>query len=825
MSSTTRRERVAITGIAITCALGDGAEAVWKAVRDGRSGITLTKRLDTSTLSCRYSGEVGTVPDPVRKPRGRLDRATAMALSVGAEAVASAGLRIESFDPYRVGVAIGTSVGGLDQGEQFHWELLAGGVEATRRHHMLTYPLYTSADALAAAFGLKGPKVVISNACAAGGNSIGWATDAIRHGRADVMLAGGVDVLDILSLAGFDSLKALDPQPCAPLSRSTGLNLGEGAALLVLEAESVAAERGAEVLGYLLGYGLSSDAHHATAPDPSGSGAFRSMRGALAQAGLQPSDVDYLNAHGTGTPANDSSEPRAVDTLFGATPPPMSTTKSQVGHNLGAAGAVEAVVTTLAMRDGVLPPTINVDPGLELTRDIVPNVAREQRIRVAVSNSFAFGGNNCSLVLGSSNFGAATGPSGPPPATPGRRVVVTGGGVVSPIGTGRTAFLEAVAAGAMGIGPAGPLDTSLSRTGLAAEITDRTYRTFIDRSYARRLDQLGLLVLAACRMALKDSGVAVNSANAERIGMIFGTFTGPMETVAALTETIGTHGPHKVNPRLFPNSVMNAAVGHACLSLQVKGPLSTLASGCASGLTGLGYATDLVRDGEADVMLAVSADELTPLLHFGFDRMGLLSTDAPVPYAAGASGTALGAGGVALVLESLEHAQARGATILAEVTGHAVTADAYRVAGNEPSGAAWSESFRRAMLDAELSPGDIGTVYGDARGTPAIDAAEARAVGRVWEAGSVRLANLSPQVGHVHSTTALLSTLCAAQTCATGWVPPIAGLAGIAALPELAGVPTGGAPAGSDDGRSCLVTAANWGGTYASAVLSPFRER
>ncbi|MGH3996342.1 MAG: beta-ketoacyl synthase N-terminal-like domain-containing protein, partial [Pseudonocardiaceae bacterium] len=466
------------------------------------------------------------------------------------------------------------------------------------------------------------------------------------------------------------------------------------------------------------------------------------------------------------------------------------------------------------LRDGVLPPTVNVDPGLVLTRDIVPNFGREQQpLRVVVSNSFAFGGNNCSLVLGVEPSAA--------PESPSRRVVLTGAGVVSPLATGHAEFLDAVAAGRTAVGDAQAADRSLSRTGLAAEIRDESYRRFIDRGYVRRLDQLGLLVLASCRMALGDAGVTVSRVGAERVGMVFGTFTGPLETVAALTTTIGTQGPNKVNPRLFPNSVMNAAVGHACLSLQVKGPLSTLASGCASGLTALGYATDLVRDGEAEVMLAVSADEFTPLLHFGFDRLGLLATKPGAPYSRAASGAVLGAGGAALVVESLEHATARGATILAEVTGHAVTADAYRVAGNEPSGAAWAESFRCALREAGRTPGDVAAVYGDARGTATLDLAEARAIRAVWPAG-IRLANLVPQTGHVHSTTALLSAVCAARTCATGWVPPVVGLTD--RHDELSGIDTAGQPGTGAPGGSCLVTAANWGGTYASAVLSPYQE-
>jgi 3-oxoacyl-[acyl-carrier-protein] synthase II len=234
---------------------------------------------------------------------------------------------------------------------------------------------------------------------------------------------------------------------------------------------------------------------------------------------------------------------------------------------------------------------------------------------------------------------------------------------------------------------------------------------------------------------------------------------------------------------------------------------------------GLGYAVDLVRRGEADVMLAVSADELTPMLHLGYDRLGMLSGRGPRPYDVARDGCVLGAGSAALIVESREHALARGATILAEVTGQAVTSDAYRVAGNEPSGEAWAESFRRALQDADLTPGDVAAVYGDARGLPAVDLAEARAISSVWKDGAVRVANLAGQVGHVHSTTPLMSAVAALETCATGWVPPVHGLTD--PLPELAG--HFDAPTRQDPGP-CVVTAANWGGTYATAVLSPHRE-
>src|SRR5947207_1625876 len=202
-------------------------------------------------------------------------------------------------------------------------------------------------------------------------------------------------------------------------------------------------------------------------------------------------------------------------------------------------------------------------------------------------------------------------------AVPSRRSGTTSGG--------RAEFLAAMRAGTVAIGADGPTDTSLSSTHLTAEVPEANLRRHLDPSYARRLDQLGRLPLSSVRLGLADSGYTVTSRERERIGMVFGTSTGPMETIAKLTETIGTAGPHRVNPRLFPNSVMNAAPGHACLSLQLRGPLSTLATGCASGITALGYAADLVRHGEADAMFAASADELTPMLHLGIDKLGLLA--------------------------------------------------------------------------------------------------------------------------------------------------------------------------------------------------------
>lgn len=804
---------VAVTGVAISCSLGDGTEGVWKAIVDGRSGIGPITRFDVSALNCQIAAELSFTPESY----GALaDRATVMVVKVAREALGGAGIRISDYNPYRVGIGLGTSVGGLEHGERWQADLLAGGPEATRRRHLLNYPLYSSADGLAVDLGLKGPKVVMSNACAAGANAIGWAADEIRLDRADVMVAGGVDVLDLLSLAGFDSLKALDPEHCSPLSRSTGLNLGEGAGVIILESAESMRKRGGEPLAWFRGYGLSSDAHHATAPDPRGAGALRSMERALVRGGLNTSDVDYVNAHGTGTGANDSAEPRAVDALFGGATPPMSSTKSQIGHTLGAAGAVESVVTVLGIRDGQLPPTINVDPTAKkhhAERDIVADTARKAPIRTAISNSFAFGGNNCSLA-----FSQAPGPE-PAPRTR-RRVVITGAGAISGLATGREQLWRALAEGTSAVRDARTLDVSRSGSRMAVELPDESHHKWVEGRYLRRVDQIGALVLAVSRMALDDASAVISKVGRERSGMVFGTFTGPLETVGSLTETITTSGPDHVSPRLFPNSVVNAAIGHACLALQAKGPLSTLATGCAAGLQALAYSADMIADGEADLMLAVAADELTSDLHLGFDRLGVLGRSGAGPYSQSSSGLVPGAGAAGLVLEDYDAAVARGATILGEVISHATTSDAYRVAGNEPTGEAWAESMRLAVDRSETPARQIAALYGDARGTRALDRAEARAVNEVWPDG-VPLANLSPQTGHIGATTAMLSAVAALRTCATGWVPSL----GVNdPIPELGRADLEGvAPVGADGfpGMQTAVTAANWGGTYATVVLGP----
>jgi 3-oxoacyl-[acyl-carrier-protein] synthase II len=281
----------------------------------------------------------------------------------------------------------------VDVGELERWPI----------RRLLSFPVSSTADLLAAVFDCRGEHTTVSTACSSSANAVGLAADAIQEGRADVVLAGGTEAHCKLTYAGFNALQALDSGPCRPFDRRrAGLSLGEGAAVMVLEAEARARARGARIYAEIAGYGTSADAHHMTAPHPGGEGAVLAMRRALAEAGVDSSAVEYVNAHGTGTVQNDPIETRAIRAVLGkrADRVPVSSTKSQVGHCLGAAGAVEILATLLALHHGFVPPTVNLDEAdPECDLDYVPGRAREGRFAVALSNSYGFGGNNTSVVV------------------------------------------------------------------------------------------------------------------------------------------------------------------------------------------------------------------------------------------------------------------------------------------------------------------------------------------------------------------------------------------------------------------------------------------
>ncbi|MGA2465807.1 MAG: beta-ketoacyl-ACP synthase II [Thermodesulfobacteriota bacterium] len=407
------RRRVVVTGVGLVIPTGIGTETVWKNICEGRSGIGPLTRFDPNGFETKIAGEVkGFNPEAYieKKEIKKMDLFVQYALAATREALEDSQLKITPENCDRTGVIVGTGLGGLPTLEKYHQILLEKGPSRISPFFIPMLIANLASGQIAIHFGAKGPNTCVVTACATGAHCIGDAFRAIVYGDAEAIIAGGTEAnISPLSIAGFNAMKALstrneEPEKaCRPFEKNRdGFVVAEGAGILILEELEFALKRGAKIYGELIGYGYTGDAYHITAPSPEGEGAARCMRMAIKDAGLRPEDIDYINAHGTSTPLNDLTETQAIKTVFGehAKKVAISATKSMTGHLLGAAGSTEAIFSLLAIRDGIIPPTINYDvPDPECDLDYVPNVARRQPLTVVMSNAFGFGGTNATLVL------------------------------------------------------------------------------------------------------------------------------------------------------------------------------------------------------------------------------------------------------------------------------------------------------------------------------------------------------------------------------------------------------------------------------------------
>jgi 3-oxoacyl-[acyl-carrier-protein] synthase II len=406
--------RVVVTGVGAVTPLGIGIGPTWEALLAGKSGVGPITRFDPAEFPSRFAAEVrGFDPEGFidRKDVRRMDRFIQFAMAAAHFAMTDAGLTIDENLATRTGVFMGTGLGGLTTLERYHQIYLQEGVRKISPFFIPMLITNLAPGNIAMKYGAKGPNISTTTACAAASHAIGEAFHTIRQGICDVAFAGGSEsTITPMGLGGFCAMKALstrndDPQRASrPFDKDRdGFVMGEGAAILILEELETARKRGANIYAEICGYGATADAYHITAPSPGGEGAVRCMRAALADGRVSPEKVDYINAHGTSTPYNDATETTAIKTVFNSRARTLmvSSTKSMTGHLLGAAGAVEAVFCTLAIREGAVPPTINyTTPDPECDLDYVPNEARRRRIRYALSNSFGFGGTNACLLFG-----------------------------------------------------------------------------------------------------------------------------------------------------------------------------------------------------------------------------------------------------------------------------------------------------------------------------------------------------------------------------------------------------------------------------------------
>lgn len=658
---------IVITGMGAVSALGTGCAALWQAVTEGRDGLRPATRFDTDVFPSAIAGLWPAWDDRVedRMVVGAdlitmaarfplLEMARVAADEAWTTARVQARLDEGALAPSRVALVLGTCFG-----------------QGFRLFHEVT-------EGLADALGIRGPRLTVSTACSSSTNAVGLGRDLLRTGRADLVLAGGADVVLREVFAGFCALGVVSAQKCAPFSEPPGINLGEGAGFVVLEREDAGRAVGARVLGY----GLSSDGFHETTPDPTGAGLARAVRGALRDAGLAPEEIDYVNAHATGTESQDRAEWAALRQALGDRPLAVSASKSFLGHAQGAAGILELIVTLLGLERGLVPPTLRFgQPRPGCPADPVGDTGpRALAVRHALDVSAAFGGANAVLAIAPRAVSTARLEVMPARASV---AVVRGLGVVGPHGTGVDGLAAAVARGEC----------------LSGDVADFDFAG-ITGADPRRMDRSSRLLTAAAALALTDAGVKVRGAQRDQAGLFLGATRMPAESAHRCIESIEHHGVGACSAASFARMSVNAPAGACAKVLGLRGPSTTISAGASSGLLAmlLGAEWLATRD-DAELLVAAALDERPPLAMRARNAEGQADTD-----------------GAACVLLAREPAVGGDGRLLVTGTGMAGPGDA--------------EGAARAAL-AGLRP-DAAWGDGEAAGRAVAGACPFVDVGRVW---------------------------------------------------------------------------------------------
>jgi len=646
------RTRLWVTGLGLVTPLGIGVEATWERLVRGDRAVRPITLFDTTGQRARVAGEV----DGVHVPSPAWSRTSAMAAQAAEEAMRAAGVDVRA---ERVGLVVGGTTAGM-----FETEHLLARLHAEPGHRevlaaMLSHPLTSTGDCLEERLGPFARVRTLSSACSSGSNALVVAASWLLAGEVDVAVAGGSDGLCMLTLTGFNALGALDPEPCRPFdARRRGTSLGEGAGFLVLERAERARARGARPVAELAGWAVGAEAHHITNPAPDGAVVASLVERAIARAGLRPGDIDYVNAHGTGTPLNDPVEAAALARALGgeAARVPVSSTKGQIGHTLAAAGAIEAAITALVVARRTLVPTAGLeepDPAAPLVH--VPRVGREvPRVRAALSNAFGFGGMDAVLVFADPERGRERegGKAGREEGrvggegAPHNRTFPPSRLPVIPVITGAAVF-----------GPCGLLDAEACAT-----LPEQRFAhdavvdpdAHLDAMRARRLDRAARLGSVAVQKALAEAG-----APAEGTGVVLGSAFGNVDGSAAFMHRIFDKGTRAASPAEFPNLVPSSPVGHVSIYLGLRGPAFATADLAASGESALVQAAQLVAAGEATRLVAGAVEPRSDIV----ERV-LAALFANSPAQAGASRVDVAA---AAVVEAESEARARGARVLARV--------------------------------------------------------------------------------------------------------------------------------------------------------------
>jgi 3-oxoacyl-[acyl-carrier-protein] synthase II len=715
------KERVVITGIgAVSCTGVDSNDFVEK-VNKNISGIKPCTRYDMSKLRSQYVGEIDYAPLYEMLPNNdAIEKTIYLAYFAAERAIADSGIDFSTLNK-NTAIVIGSLFGGYNTSacvhDQFLKDYKLGDIDVGVLDYFsaCSIPNY-----LAKKFGIKGAKIVVSNACASGGSAVGIAYDLIQSGLADLAIAGGADELNRLSLAGFNSLGALAVQNCTPYTNSAGINIGEGAGILVLERLSDAQNRGYTPKAEIIGYALNSDAFHVTAPDPNGEGAYRAMREILERNKIPIEEISYVNGHGTGTSANDTSEMKSVKRLFANSDAvgKLTSNKGVIGHCMGAAGALELFLSVRSITDHKIPPTYHTDVQKELPGISIVKEVEDTPCTFVLSNSFAFGGNNVSVGISAPERFSVNQLDD---VSLDDDVVITGVGC---IGNKHASFEDY-----LHLLENNDIEFELNEgygdkysSAFNGVIPEYDYRRFMSPDFFRKTDFISKLSIVSSSSALKAAEIKVTRSNAERIGLVYGTGTGPMSTIEQLNLSIIEKGLAGMNAFSFPNSVNNAAPGYISMNSGIKGTTITINSGGTTFVTNLLYGKLILLQNKADHVIITVSDDYNEIYHAAYDRLGVLNPCNRVDkFFTNHNTLLLTPGSVSVVLERRQTAEARGAKIYAKVVGGVLMGDCNAINGLSLKSTAMSDAFDATLSSVHMRAEELDVYFSSSTGIWPLD--------------------------------------------------------------------------------------------------------
>lgn len=805
----TQRKRVVVTGMGHLSSIASNVEEFRQALFNKVCGIRASEHYEPWFEGANASEVMQDLvyEDLPPERAALLDKAALWAYKVGHEALKQAHVSSPELRA-KMGLVIGVSSAGTEA----YMPIVEERYELFSLKKIVVSGSFASSSAIVSALlGLKGGFELVATACTASTNAVGMGFDQIQNGKNPAVLVIGTEPLYLPTFAGFYALHAMKRGPASPFSGEPGMSIGEGAGALMLEEYEHAVARGATIYAEIVAYATSGDAFHETAPDPRAEGAVQVMRTALRNGGLEPHDIQYINAHGTGTEANDRSETLAMKKVFpGIADIPVSSTKAYVGHNIGSAGIIELVACYLTLPEKKILPTLNFTvPRPTCDLNYVPNEFQSADVSVFMKNNYAFGGNNC-CIISSTRAGSVPATSYEP-----KRVAITGMGAVASPGHDIEEIFAAIWEGKPSgkkVRLVGETKEGHSFAGLVdhpsvrREVTQYLLEIFgpevveslgerqiwvhsIDnldpRKYLRRFDErkadpICTFALLALTQALKGASRKIRR-DGHDLGLVLGMSKGPRTTVDTYMHSMIPE-PTKVRTSEFPGALMNAIATFCSITEGIKGYNTTLATGNNAAFGALGYGYELVRQSLQPQVIAGGADEKPEKFWSYLQAMndGLQLADCPEAfevYGKDGSGYLMGEGAGMLFIEDLTHAQARGVPVLAEVLGYGKACDAsyFDRHAIEPRAASMAAAIQQALDEAGIGHDEIDLVCGSSDGTAMSSHAEVGAIRTIWgeRAGQVPVVNYTGYFGNVESCIGVLNMIVILEIMRRGEIPPI----------------------------------------------------